>query len=201
MPDVHKQHPLGRPSPGVPSPSAHRYQSVSRTGLRFLSRAPLGFVYPPCAPCASIPQALFHAWNAPGVPLTEPFALSEADALSDLIAPVPFIPHRSIILLGRRLTMGTQAVGPYSSDKTVLVVEVVNFHTKPYALLRLSPLRFSSPAMEPASRFLPLCSYPVPPSQGRWTKTLLEGISYKGLARSISGPRDLSGVSHLRKSF
>lgn len=133
------------------------------TGLRFLSRAPLGFGYPPCAPRASVPQALFHAWNARGVPLTEPFALSEAEALSDLFAPVPFIPHRPAILLGRSLTMGTQAVGLCSSDKAVLGMEVIKSQTKPPALLRLSSLRSSSPAMEPASRFLPLRGYSKPP--------------------------------------
>lgn len=203
MPDVHIQHSLGRPSPGVLSPSAHRYRSASRTGLRFLSRAPLGFVYPPCAPRASIPQALFHAWNARGVPLTEPFALSEAEALSDPLAPVPFIPQRSAILLGRSLTMGTQAVGLCSSDKAVLGMEVIKSQTKPLALLRLSPLRSSSPAMEPASRFLPLCSYLKPPPIRTVTQDsdigfLLQGPSFGPFRDHATFLAFLTSVSPLR---
>lgn len=168
---MHIPHSLERASPGVFFPTAHRYPRASiRTGVRSLPRTPLGFVYPLCVHCAWVPQAFFHAWNAHGIPLTEPFAVPEADVLSDLFTPVPFILFPSSILLGRSLPAESQAVGPYSSDKAVPGTEAFSFRAEPHALLRFSPLRPLSHAMEPASRFLPFFGYPEASSRGRSSK-------------------------------
>jgi hypothetical protein len=52
---------------------------ILRTGLLIPPRTPLGFGYPLCVLHSSITQALFHAWNALGVHLSEPFSGLKAE--------------------------------------------------------------------------------------------------------------------------
>lgn len=123
------------------------------------SRTLAGFDYPLSVRHFPFPQALFHAWSAHGVTLTELFALLKALTFSSSLLPCPLFFNPPANSQRNLEELKTKASKLCSLSKAVLSVKGIKFYQKPGALSGLSPLRYSIRKVIPASRDLLLCSY------------------------------------------
>lgn len=88
-----------------------------------------GFGYPLNVLHRLTPQALFHAWNAHGVPLTELCTCLEASALYELAAPVRFIFREIAVSRGNSKSPRNSRYEALFLKKSSTKIKVISFHS------------------------------------------------------------------------